>query len=163
MEGGDQAGKSFVCDVLKDRLGYPVHHFSAPTEKTDFRLEYVQPIIQSDTPIIFDRSYMSEMVYGPIARGVSGITPEIKKYVEDVLRSYNYVLVYLRNENWKYVDREGEMYTQEIIKKTREEYENVYREIGIPKMKDDSFSAGCIDRILAFYKNHNPGYAQKQD
>lgn len=159
VEGADQSGKSFVVQKLHDVLGFTVHHFSRPTPNTDFRLEYIQPILQSDQPYIFDRSYVSEMAYGAVHRGGGGITPEIKEYVEDFLNARKYVLVYMkRDPNRVWVDRD-EMYSQQDNDRVITEYERIYPTINIPKMTADSYDPDVIDKIVEFYKKHNPEYA----
>ena len=161
LEGPDQAGKSYIADKLHDVLGYKIHHFEAPTKDTDFRLEYIQPILQSDEPYIFDRSYVSEMAYGAIHRGGGGITPEIKKYVEDFLNSRNYVLVYMQREAQRQWIERDEQYSQKDNDRVIAEYERIYPTIGIPKMTANSYDPLVIDKIVEFYKKHNPAYAKK--
>ena len=161
-EGGDQQGKSFTANLLHDILGYPVYHFNPPTKNTDFRLEYIQPLMQSDEPMIFDRSYFSEMAYGAVHRGGGGITPEIKKYVESFLNARNCIMVYFKNMAQRdYLSRD-EMYDAESNIKVIAKYDELLPTIGIPVIQVDSFDPDCVDKIMAFYKKHNPEYAERQ-
>ena len=134
-----------------------MHHFSRPGPDTDFRMEYIQPILSSDSPIIFDRSYVSELVYGNIFRGGSGITPDIKAYVEGFLRANNCILVYLKRGDYKWIDRE-EMYTENDNLKIMEEYDRIYPMLDIPKIQTDSFDPNSIEIIMNFYRENNPEY-----
>lgn len=162
--GADQQGKSYVCERLHEELGFDIYHFSRPGEETDYRTEYVMPILKrSDSgnkvPFIFDRSYVSEIVYGTMFRGLTGITPEIKQFTETVLNFYGYVLVYLKRENYSWTDRE-EMYTKDDNVKVIERYDEIYPTLNLPRMQIDSFEHGSIDKIIAFYMHHNPGYGK---
>lgn len=163
IEGPDQAGKSFIADKLKDILGYEVYHFSKPGANTDFRLEYIQPILQSEKPYIFDRSYVSEMAYGAVHRGGGGITPEIKEYVENFLNSRNYVLVYMQREPGREWIQRDEMYSMKDNDDVIAQYERIYPSIGIPKMTANSYDPQVIDKIMEFYKKHNPSYVERQN
>lgn len=158
LEGADQSGKSFVAQALHDRLGFEVYHFSKPDKNTDFRLEYITPIMTSEEPYIFDRSYVSEMAYGAVHRGGGGITPEIKEYVEEFLNDRHYVLVYMvRNPEKEWITRD-EIYSEEDNKKVIAEYERIYPTIGILKMRADSYDPDVIEKIVEFYKRENPEY-----
>jgi hypothetical protein len=158
LEGGDQSGKSFVAQALCDRLGFTYHHFKAPEGTPDFRLEYIRPILESDQPYIFDRSYVSEMAYGAVHRGGGGITPEIKEYIEDFLNARHYILVYMEREPERdWVERE-EMYAKDDNAKVIAEYERIYPTIGIPKMRANSYDPDVIDKIVELYKKENPEY-----
>lgn len=158
LEGADQSGKSYVAQLLCDRLGFTYHHFTAPEGTPDFRLEYIQPILQNDQPYVFDRSYVSEMVYGAVHRGGSGITPEIKEYIEEFLNARHYILVYMEREPGRdWVERE-EMYSKKSNKDVIDEYERIYPTIGIPKMRANSYDPDVIDKIVEFYKRENPEY-----
>lgn len=155
IEGADQQGKSYVCRKLNEALNYRIHHFSRPSDDTDFMFEYTMPVEQFDVPMIFDRSYVSEIVYGNIFRGGSKVTPEIKEYIEKYFNERNYVMVYLKRKNYKWIDRE-EMYTEKDNLTVMSMYDDVFPTITIPKIQVDSFDANSIDVILDFYKKNQP-------
>ena len=155
MEGADQSGKSFIASKLCEVLGFKLHHFSPPAPGADFMLEYIQPILESDEPYIFDRSYVSEMAYGAVHRGGGGITPEIKKYVEEFFNNRHYVLVYMKRSPERSWLNRAEMYTASDNDKVIAEYDRIYPTIGIPKMTADSYDPDVIEKIMEFYKKSN--------
>lgn len=155
MEGADQSGKSFIASKLCEVLGFKLHHFSSPAPGADFMLEYIQPILESDEPYIFDRSYVSEMAYGAVHRGGGGITPEIKKYVEEFFNNRHYVLVYMKRSPERPWLNRAEMYSASDNDKVIAEYDRIYPTIGIPKMTADSYDPDVIEKIMEFYKKNN--------
>lgn len=159
VEGADQSGKSHVCNELSALLGFSIHHFSRPGPDTDFKMEYIRPVYHTIFPLIFDRSYLSEMVYGEIFRGYSGVSPEIKKTTESFLNERKYVMVYLKRENYKWEER-PEMYTEEDNVLVIDKYEKMFPTVDIPKMKIDSFEPDAVSKIIAFYQQHNPTYVR---
>lgn len=158
LEGSDQSGKSYVAELLHKEFGYPIHHFSAPKPDTDFRLEYIEPMLKSDKPFIFDRSYVSEIVYGDLYRGGSGVTPDVKEYIEHFLNLRNCVLVYLKrpDEKYKWIEREGEMYGEEKNAQIRAKYDEVIKTVGIPYIVADSYDSDLLDKIKQLYYSYNP-------
>ena len=113
LEGADQQGKSVLSKKVQEKVNMPIVHFSAPDENTNFETEYIKDIAKYDEqPIIFDRSYVSEIVYGEVFRGGSGITSQLKKHIEEVLNAYGYVFVLCKRKNYKWEDRD-EMYKEE--------------------------------------------------
>lgn len=76
IEGPDGSGKSTLAEQLHRQTGYTVLHRTQPkTEEDKQRMmeEYIQ-VIRAGKNVIMDRSWYSEMVYGPIMRGASVIT-----------------------------------------------------------------------------------------
>ena len=134
-------------------------HFSRPNMDTDFYTEYTSPTWISKKPLIFDRSYVSEMVYGDLFRNGTGVTADTKKYIEQHMLEYNYIMVYLKRKKYKWIDRE-EMYTESDNLKVIEKYDTVFPKVKIPKMRVDSFDKNSIQKILDFYKKHNLSYEQ---
>ena len=76
IEGPDGAGKTMLANKLRDQTGYMLLHRSQPkTEEDKIKMmdEYLQ-VLKSGKNCIMDRSWYSEMVYGPVMRGVSIIS-----------------------------------------------------------------------------------------
>jgi thymidylate kinase len=74
VEGPDGAGKTTLTEKLCK--SYPkvlVYHFGAPVPDEDQFTRYATPIIDygNTEVLIYDRSWYSEFVYGPIMRGQS--------------------------------------------------------------------------------------------
>ena len=155
VEGSDQQGKSVFCEKLSRELGYEVHHFSRPKNPgIDYYEEYTAPAVNSSKPLIFDRSYVSEIVYGEVTRGASRVTPEIKDRIEQTLNDCNYVLIYLKRENFEFEDRE-EMFTRDEMARVMKKYDEVYPTINLPKIQLDAFDADALNMALAFYFKYN--------
>ena len=159
IEGADQSGKTVLCNKLSELLGFPIQHFTKPTPGTDLVIEYTEPVLLNG-PLILDRSYVSELVYGDIFRGGSGISANSKDLIESILNDNNCILVYLKRENYVWEDRE-EMYTKSDNDKVIVKYDEVFPRIGIPKMQIDAFNPNAIDDIMMFYFENNPNYGRR--
>lgn len=75
IEGSDKAGKSTLAKHLSELYGLPVTHLSKPKTNDTFK-EYSDLINNISSPMIFDRSYLSEYVYANLWRGGCKITFE---------------------------------------------------------------------------------------
>lgn len=76
IEGPDGSGKSTLAELLHRQTGYTVLHRTQPkTEEDKQRMmeEYIQ-VIRAGKNVIMDRSWYSEMVYGPVMRNASVIS-----------------------------------------------------------------------------------------
>ena len=78
FEGPDGSGKSTSARLLSAVTGYPESHFSQPKDEEEKKhmFEMYRQKLQESDNVIFDRSWMSELVYGPIFRGASALTNE---------------------------------------------------------------------------------------
>ncbi|MFE6101262.1 hypothetical protein ACFVQ4_14975 [Streptomyces laurentii] len=73
LEGPDGVGKSTLAERLSARHGFRVVHSPRTPDHLDLATRYRQ-ILGSPGPILFDRCFVSELVYGPLHRGRSRIT-----------------------------------------------------------------------------------------
>lgn len=99
FEGPDGAGKSTQANALSKITGMPVMHFSNPKseeEKKQMFEMYKQKLLLEDN-VIFDRSWYSDMVYGPVLRGGSTITVEQCKELEAIVKSKGGKVIYMTN------------------------------------------------------------------
>lgn len=101
VDGPDRLGKSSLCQELCHELDYMSMHFSRPEGKTSSERAYYQMGTfdrmfrfvgaigdqMSGSRIVFDRSHLGEMVYGPLYRGDSGVDPS---YVYDMETMYTH-------------------------------------------------------------------------
>jgi len=154
VEGADQMGKTTFCDKLSKELNMGVIHYSPPKPGVNFYQEYTKHVIGTSRPILFDRNYMSEMVYGPLFRGASGVTPDIKKQIESVYNDRNYCLILLNRKNYKWENR-PEMYTEEQNQNVIHSFLSVFNTINMTKLLIDAFDADAIDRAVNFWKQKN--------
>jgi thymidylate kinase len=74
LEGCDGAGKTSLADALRDQHGYAVTHSGRTCDDTDLAARY-RRILAAPGKIVLDRSFVSELVYGPLFHGRSRITP----------------------------------------------------------------------------------------
>ncbi len=157
LDGADQQGKSTLAEKIQEKVNMPILHFSIPDENTNFETEYIKDIAKhNEQPIIFDRSYVSEMVYGDIFRGGSKVTPEIKKYVETILNGHNYIFVLCKRKNYQWKDRD-EDYTKDDNVKVMEKYDEVYDSINLPKIIVDPFDNDADQQVVDFWLKNNEG------
>lgn len=73
VDGCNGAGKTNLAAVLADRHGYAIMHASLTPAGPDLFTKY-QAILDRRGPIVMDRSFVSELVYGPLDRGHSRLT-----------------------------------------------------------------------------------------
>lgn len=73
VEGIDGVGKSTFVQELS-LYGYKRHHFNFDEKNMNLYLKYSSVLSKSDSKTALDRSFISEMVYGPVIRGGSKLT-----------------------------------------------------------------------------------------
>lgn len=75
LEGCDGTGKTTLAADLKHRHGYDVIHSGRIPDAADKLAEQYRSILHSPGKLAFDRSFISELVYGPLRDGRSRLTP----------------------------------------------------------------------------------------
>jgi thymidylate kinase len=156
VEGADQSGKSTFCEKLQELTNMPIIHFGIPKPGTDLDTEYIKDIPQNDyNPIIFDRSYLSELVYGDLFRKGAGISFAGKRKIEEFLRSCNYIMVLCRRKNYQWKDRPEEDYTEEDNLRVIRKYDDMFEFVGIPKIIVDPFDSDAASQVLDFWIRNN--------
>jgi thymidylate kinase len=73
LEGCDGVGKTTLAAALAARHGYAIVHGARTPEGTDLFAKYCA-ILTRPGPLVLDRSFVSELVYGPLERGRSRLT-----------------------------------------------------------------------------------------
>lgn len=73
VDGCDGTGKSSLATVLADRHGYTTVHATLTPAGADLFTKY-QAMLAVRRPVVLDRSFVSEMVYGPLDRGHSRLS-----------------------------------------------------------------------------------------
>ncbi|MGB2791309.1 MAG: hypothetical protein WBC29_02030 [Candidatus Moraniibacteriota bacterium] len=89
VEGVDGSGKTTLVNELSQHApDNTIITHCGPLKKHPLH-EYLRPLEQlgSDDVFIADRWHVGEMVYGPLYRGVSRLTPEMMAYIEGFLAS----------------------------------------------------------------------------
>lgn len=65
IEGPDGVGKSSICQLLSENLGYPVYRMPDGDNQNEKSAQlYRRTIIEVDEPMILDRFFPSSIVYG---------------------------------------------------------------------------------------------------
>lgn len=67
LEGCDNVGKTTIAQALTQEFGYKYIHCSAPKSQEAAREEYLG-ILDEDTDLILDRSWIGDFVYAPTLR-----------------------------------------------------------------------------------------------
>jgi thymidylate kinase len=120
IEGPDGAGKTTLIENLcKSYSGALVYHFGAPVPNEDQFYRYAQPIIDqpATTLLIYDRTWYSEFVYGPIMRGRSELNYAHSQALEAlVLQHGGGHVIYCTGKPsilWSRCKKRGETYIQD--------------------------------------------------
>jgi thymidylate kinase len=70
LEGCDGTGKTTFASVLAERHGYAIVHSGRTPDGADLARRY-RAILASSGKVVLDRSFISELVYGPLDHGRS--------------------------------------------------------------------------------------------
>jgi thymidylate kinase len=94
LEGCDGTGKTTAAGRLADRHGYAVVH-SGRISRTKGLAERYREVLDLPGKVALDRSFISELVYGPLRDGRSRLTPRQAAELAFVLADRGGVLVHL--------------------------------------------------------------------
>ncbi len=97
LEGIDGTGKTTIADFL-EKNGMKKFHYNYDPQNTDLENKYISPILNYNNKTIMDRSFISELVYGPVIRNSCRIN---KKQLERIIEAYtskNIAIIYLTAE-----------------------------------------------------------------
>ncbi len=75
IEGPDGAGKTTLANTLCEAGGYAYRHEGPPPANTTALRHYAGILARLDRPTLLDRFHLGELVYGPLLRGRSGLSP----------------------------------------------------------------------------------------
>lgn len=129
VEGAEQQGKSTICRLLNERLNIPIIHMNKNYGFINGKFDYIESYfvdIKDNKQVIFDRHYLSEIVYGKYFNR-NNITDIMRKEIELKLNNLGYMIVLLSRPGYKWIDRDEmidkqqndeiiELYNQEIVK-----------------------------------------------
>lgn len=94
LEGCDGAGKTTIAQHLEHHFGYTIVHSPPTPADVDLVTRYTS-LVTAPGRIVLDRSFVSELVYGPILRGRSRISLEQAQHLARRVRERNGTLVHL--------------------------------------------------------------------
>lgn len=129
IEGIDGVGKTTLVEYLQC-YGMKKYHFDYDSKNMDLLSKYMKVLSSDDTELVLDRSFISEMVYGPVIRN------KCKLSIED----YTKLLVAYKNAGTKIIyltapkkvllkRRNDEQSDYEVITNYYEELNKKYDEI----------------------------------
>lgn len=134
IEGADGSGKSSLARTLHRQTNWLLIHRSQPKDKQDKQRmmdEYLD-LIWKGEDVIFDRSWYSEMVYGPIMRDESVISYEQMHTLEIALTLHGALIIYCEDDLdilWERCQERGEDYvtSKETLKQVCDGYERLFK------------------------------------
>lgn len=159
IEGGEQQFKTSFCLELSKRLNLPIVHYtrnygSNNEGEFDYANGYFIDIDRYKTGIIFDRNYVSELVYGKYFNR-NNITNDIKNKIESEFNKLNYFLVLLQREQFNWINRD-EYISEKQNYKIIELYNEVFNLLKIEKYKiDPSNFASSIELVALIWETKN--------
>lgn len=104
VEGPDGAGKTTLVRELSREFGLKIHPKGERVDgpdgppKQDERERVWEPIgqmVTGNSPVeIYDRLFFSELVYGPIWRGETKLTPDEERMVQQTLKVFKVPVIF---------------------------------------------------------------------
>lgn len=67
IEGIDGVGKTTLVEYLQS-YGMKKYHFDYDSKNMDLFSKYMKVLLEDDSELVLDRSFISEIVYGPVIR-----------------------------------------------------------------------------------------------
>lgn len=147
VEGPDGAGKTTLINKLLTQYPHAkTYHFGAPAKGEDQLLRYALPMINSpDDMLIYDRSWYSEFVYGPVMRGVYELKEAHCRLLEALAKhhggSHVFYLTAPIDILWERCQERGETYipSKKCLQQISEEYDTVMNTLPeLPVFKVDT-------------------------
>jgi thymidylate kinase len=146
IEGADQQGKTTLCNVLQDKLGWDIRHFGKPFDGFDFVKDYLLP---KDT--ISDRNFLSEVVYSKVQDRVSRAQPTLLcNLMQDTL-----LILLDREDDFVFDGERSEAYSQEDIEKAISIYRTAFKKLTINKIKLNPNSEVYDSRVQSIIESIN--------
>lgn len=145
LEGPDGAGKTTYKNILKEQFPKAFdYHFSAP-QPGDDQLDIYSTVLMQHKPehvLIFDRSWYSDRIYGPIVRHKMELPLTHVRALEALVKQHGGGIVFYLTANtrtlWSRCQKRGETYITsfEMLDEISKEYDKVMeQEVGLPMFK----------------------------
>lgn len=129
LEGIDGVGKTTVVDCL-EKLGMKKYHFDYDEKNTDLVSKYLRVINQDTKNIVLDRSFISEMVYGPVIRSHCKLSIEEYKQLLKAYKKIGAKIIYLTAPKEILIERRKDDSTDsKILEKYYDELKQQYDKI----------------------------------
>lgn len=159
LEGPDGGGKTTLARHLHEKYGYLIAKTSQPKEGEDLFTSYTTSLLNaigSWRPVVFDRHYLGESIYGPIMRNADLLGLRGKRLIERLLVSRGVHLV-LCLPTWEkllqaWKDKNGDDYlrTEEQLGKINNAYHKALETLPLP-----------VDNIIGYRWSSTDGPAEE--
>jgi thymidylate kinase len=147
IEGADQQGKSTLCALLHEKLGWNIVHYGKPKEGFNYILDYLLP-----ENTISDRNFLSEVVYSKVKNRLSKARPMLLSNL--FTRDKTLLILLDREHDFIFDNTRHEEYSYRNIQKAISIYRDVYNNVNMDKVKlnpnsclYDSQVQSIIDKI----------------
>ena len=140
IEGIDGVGKTTLVEYLQS-CGMKKFHFEYDSKNMDLLSKYMKVLSADGTELVLDRSFVSEMVYGPVIRKACKLSIEDYTKLLIAYKNMGAKIIYLKASKDVLLKRRNEDKSDyEVIANHYEELNNQYDEIM-------GYSSGIIDVI----------------
>jgi hypothetical protein len=154
VEGAEQSGKSTLSRHLADTLGFELVHYGPAPIDFDYYSGYFRDIESRPGGYIYDRSYVSELVYGSLFRR-NNIDAQLQQKIERRFSELGYVFV-LCHWDGDWIDRE-ETVTQDQNRTVAATYDRVFESISLPKLRlCPRRDPRSIDMVIGLLRGQSP-------
>ena len=138
VEGIDGVGKTTLVDYIVEQ-GLEKHHFDYDEKNMDLYKKYMRVLNSSNLNKVLDRSFISEMVYGPVIRGKSKLELEqFKRLLLEYKKSRTSIIYLTAPKEILLKRREKDLTDFEMIQK-------FYDKLNLKYDKVMSYSMDFID------------------
>jgi hypothetical protein len=138
VEGIDGVGKTTLVDYIVEQ-GLEKHHFDYDEKNMDLYKKYMRVLNSSNLNKVLDRSFISEMVYGPVIRGKSKLELEqFKRLLLEYKKSRTSIIYLTAPKEILLKRREKDLTDFEMIQK-------FYDKLNLQYDKVMSYSMDFID------------------
>lgn len=130
IEGIDGVGKTTLVDYLQS-YGMKKYHFDYDSKNMDLLSKYMKVLsAEDDDELVLDRSFISEMVYGPVIRNSCKLSLENYTELLNAYKNAGAKIIYLTAPKEVLLKRRnGDKDDYEVITDHYEELNNKYDEI----------------------------------
>ncbi len=133
LEGCDGTGKTTLATTLADRHDYLVVHSGRTPDSVDLAARY-RMILATPGKVVLDRSFISELVYGPLDHGRSRLTITAAISLAQLVAARGGVLVHLTGSPAAILSRlqarDGSVPGGERIRIIIDTYNNAFAKLG---------------------------------
>ena len=129
IEGLDGVGKTTLVNYFVNQ-GMKKHHFDYDANNMDLFSKYMRVLKEENLNLVLDRSFISEMVYGPVLRGKSKLELEQYKKLLEAYKQVGTSIIYLTAPQEILLERRREELRDfEMISNYYKELNNQYNAI----------------------------------